>query len=107
MKYPRQIQNNITLTSTTETALLTGVSSQYLDLVSLFLSNTSASAARVDFRDATSGTVRFSLNLIAGQTMAISLTNPWQQTTAGGTWTVQLSGAVTDVRIAAQGAIRN
>jgi hypothetical protein len=100
-------QNNITLTTTAETTLIAaGGASIFNDLTTVILSNTSGTAVRVDFRDATAGTVRFSIFLAAtGGGAVVAFSCPWKQTTANNNWTAQLSAAVTDVRIAAQAAI--
>jgi hypothetical protein len=97
------VQNTITLTTTTETTLLTaGSAGVFLDLTMLIISNTSATAVRVDIRDATAGTVRMSLYAPAGQTIGFTHPVTFTQTTAANNWTAQLSAAVTDVRIVAQ-----
>jgi hypothetical protein len=96
-------QNNITLTSTTETTLIAAVAAVFNDLVSIILSNTSATGVRVDIRDATAGTVRFSIFLAAnGGGAVITPTRSFKQTAVNNNWTAQLSAAVTDVRIFAQ-----
>jgi hypothetical protein len=97
------VQNTITLTTTTETTLLTaGAAGVFLDLTMLIISNTSATAVRVDIRDATAGTVRMSLYAPAGQTIGFTHPVTFTQTTAANNWTAQLSAAVTDVRVLAQ-----
>lgn len=95
-------QNTITLSSTTETTLLAaGGAGVFHDIVGLVLTNTSGTAVRVDFRDATGGTVRFSLFLAANGGGGLPpMVVAWPQTTANNNWTAQLSAAVTDVRIA-------
>jgi hypothetical protein len=97
-------QNNITLTTTTETTLLAaGGAGVFNDVTAIIVSNTSGTAVRVDFRDATAGTVRFSLMIAANGGGGIFVPPvPVKQTTANNNWTAQLSGAVTDVRIFAQ-----
>lgn len=92
----------VTLTSTSETTLIAAVASTFLDLVSIKLSNTSATAVRCDLRDATAGTVIDTFYLPAGDVRGVVYTVPWKQTTVNNNWTVQLSGSVTDVRITAQ-----
>jgi hypothetical protein len=101
-------QNNITLLNTTsETTLLTGVASTFLDVTRLILSNTSSTAVRVDVRDTTGGTVRLSLMLAAnGGGAVIPFDPPLKQTTTGGNWTAQASASVADVRVFAQ-AVQN
>jgi hypothetical protein len=99
----RVVTNTITLSSTTETTLIAaGAAGVFRDLTMITLANTSATGVRVDIRDATAGTVRWSFWVPATQTVGAVLRVPWPQTTAANNWTAQLSAAVTDVRIAAQ-----
>ena len=96
----RRIRNTITLTLTTETTLLAAAASTFHDLTKVTVSNTSATAVRVDFRDTTAGTIAFSLQVPAGQTVGFAdSADPVEQTTLNTNWTAQLSAAVTDVRI--------
>ncbi len=100
-------QSTITLSSTTETTLLAaGAAGVFHDLTLLIVTNSSATAVRVDFRDATGGTVRFSLAIAANGGAVVPFAVPWTQTAAANNWTAQLSAAVTDVRIAVQ-AVKN
>jgi len=103
---PRELltQNNITLTTTVETTLLAaGGAGVFRDVTAIICSNTSGTGVRVDFRDATAGTVRFSLQLAANGGGGIFVpVRPVKQTTAANNWTAQLSAAVTDVRIFCQ-----
>jgi hypothetical protein len=106
---PRDLisQNTTTITaSTAETTILAQVASTFLDLTSIIAINTSATAVRVDFRDATAGTIRFSLYIPAGDTRGFALPVPMPQTTVNNNWTAQCSASVTDVRIFIQ-AVRD
>jgi hypothetical protein len=96
-------QATVTLTTTTETTILTAPGAGiYLDVSWIVLTNTSASAVRVDIRPVTAGSVLLSLNVEASKTLMIDLSDiPMIQPTANNNWTVQLSTAVTDVRITA------
>lgn len=89
--------------STTETDIVTGVASTFLDLVMLIVSNTSATAVRVDFREetgaGTGGTVLFSLYIPAGDCRGFAPPVPIPMGTAGNDWTAQSSASVTDLRI--------
>jgi hypothetical protein len=92
----------LTLTSsTTETTLITkGPSDTFNDLVALVIANTSATAVRVDIRDATAGTVTIPVYVPAGDMRGLALggiTIP--QTAPGNNWTAQCSASVADVRI--------
>ena len=97
----QRAKNTITLTTTTETTLLSaGGASIFNDITKLLIANTSGTDVRVDFRDATGGSVIFSVFAPAGQTVGVSAgDDPIPQTTANNNWTAQLSAAVTDVRI--------
>ena len=101
------VDNNITLTTTTETSLLAaGAAGVFHDLVTLIAANTSATGVRMDLRDATAGTVLMSLWIPATDTRGFNLTVPKPQAAAATAWTAQLSAAVTDVRIYAL-AVKN
>ena len=96
----------ITISTTTETTILAQVASTFLDLVLLIITNTSATATRVDIRDTTGGTVRFSVAIAANGGAVIPFNVPLKQATVNTNWTAQLSTAVTDIRIMAQ-AVKN
>lgn len=100
------IDGNVTLTNTTETTILAQAASTFHDLVLVLIANTSATAVRIDFRDATAGSVRFSMNAPAGATVGFAPPVPIKQTTVNNNWTAQLSASVTDVRIFVQ-AVKN
>lgn len=87
--------------STSETTIITAIASTFNDLVSVFISNTSATAARVDIRDTTAGSVIFQLYIPAGDMRGLSLTTPWPQTSVNTNWTAQSSASVTDLRVSA------
>lgn len=93
----------ITLTNTTETTIIAaGGAGVFHDLTMLVISNTSATAVRVDIRDATAGTIQFAVAIAANGGAVIPFdTCPLNQTTAANNWTAQLSGSVTDIRILA------
>ena len=97
----------ITLTTTTETTLIAAAASTFHDLTKIIVSNTSATAVRVDVRDTTAGAVIFSIYAPAGQTVGFTdSSDPIEQAAVNTNWTAQLSAAVTDVRIFAQ-AVKN
>jgi hypothetical protein len=97
------VQNTITLMTVTETTLLSaGGLGNYLDVSWLVVTNTSATAVRVDIRSVTAGSVVLSVMAPAGLTTLVDLSDlPMLQATANNNWTVQLSAAVTDVRVSA------
>jgi hypothetical protein len=101
---PRDLtaQGVITLSSTTETTLVAAAASTFHDLTHLSASNTSSTAVRVDIRDDTGGTVRFSMFLAAdGGGFVMDFTQPFPATAINDNWTAQLSSGVTDVRVQA------
>lgn len=89
--------------STSETTIVTAAASTFKDLVALIISNTSASTnTRIDFRDTTAGTVLFSLQAPANQTVGFSLAgHSIPQTTVNTNWTAQCATSTTDIRILA------
>lgn len=92
--------------STSETTILAAVASTFLDITKLILANTSQNATRIDFRDATAGTIRASAFLVPGGMAEINFPVPYPQTTVNNNWTAQSSIAVTDLRIFVQ-AVKN
>lgn len=86
--------------STSETTIVTAAASVFNDLLMLICSNTSATAARIDFRDTTAGTVLFSIYVPAGDVRGFSLGGVViPQTSVNTNWTAQSSASVTDLRI--------
>lgn len=90
----------VTLTTTTETTIVGAVASTFNDLEKVIVTNTSATDVRIDFRDTTAGTVRFSVFVKAASTIVVEI-DTYKQATVNTNWTAQLSAAVTDVRITA------
>jgi hypothetical protein len=107
--YPRGliVQNAVSLTGTTETTLLSAVAALFVDLTGIWVYNQNATTAvTVSIRDATAGTVRFTLPLAANQGSNILFRQPWLQTAVNNNWTIQLSAAVSTVYVHAQGVKR-
>lgn len=94
-------QTTTITSSTSETTIITQAATIFNDLVSVFISNTSATAARVDIRDATAGSIIFQFFIPANDMRGVSLTTPWPQTTVNNNWTAQSSVSVSDLRISA------
>ena len=92
--------------STAETTILAAVASVFLDATCIWIANTSATAARVDIRDTTAGTIRASIYVPAGDTRGWAPPVPMTQTTVNTNWTAQSSASVTDLRIYIQ-AVKN
>jgi hypothetical protein len=103
---PREliVHNRIVLTSTSETTLIaTGGANVFRDIVDLTMSNESATEVRVDIRDATGGTVRFSMDLFPdGGGLSKMFRVPLTQAVADNNWTAQLSTGVSSVYITAE-----
>lgn len=91
----------VTLTaSVAETTLIVGDPQNYIDILAFVAINTSATAVRLDFRDATGATDTTPLYLPAGDMRGFSLGGvAIPQTTIGNNWTVQSSASVTDIRV--------
>lgn len=87
--------------STSETTVITaGAAGIFNDPILFLVSNTSATAVRVDFRDATAGSILFSLSVPATDVRGFSMGGvPVPQTTAANNWTAQSSASVTDLRV--------
>jgi len=94
--------NQITLTTTTETTLLAQVASTFLDLLSLVITNTSATGVNVKIRDTTGGTVKINIYVPANDTRGVVFQVPKNQAAVNTNWTAQLSGAVSSIEIMAQ-----
>lgn len=86
--------------STSETTIVTAAASTFNDVVSVLVSNTSATATRVDIRDTTAGSVIWQIYVPAGDSRGISLTTPWPQTSVNTNWTATCGTSVADIRIA-------
>lgn len=90
----------LTLTSTTtETTLITAVASTFLDIISLVVVNTSATATQVNFKDSTAGTTRLSLYIPAGDMRGIALPTPLPQNAVNNNWTATCGTSVASVII--------
>lgn len=85
--------------STSETTVVTAAGSIFNDLTAIIISNTSATAARVDFRDTTAGSVLFSFYVPAGDTRGATYSRPLPQTSVNTNWTAQSSASITDLRV--------
>lgn len=85
--------------STSETTVLTAVASTFLDITAITIANTSTTGVRVDIRDATAGSVKFSWWVPSSQTMGAVFSVPIPQSAVNNNWTVQSSASVTDLRV--------
>jgi hypothetical protein len=83
--------------------LLAATAAEFHDLTAIVCSNASATVdTRVDFRDTTGGTVRFSLFVPAKATVGFNLPTPRPQAVVNTNWTAQCGTTAADVRIFAQ-----
>lgn len=92
----------LTLTSTTtETTLIAAVASTFIDVYGLIVTNISATATEVIFRDVTAGTARFSIMVPAGETRGFMLSESaaYKQATVNTAWTAQCVTSVASVKI--------
>jgi hypothetical protein len=100
---PRElvVQNQITLTTTTETTLIAAAGAAvFVDLVSIYILDTGANGIRVSLRDSTAGTIRWVLGAPQNASNQQGFTShvwqvPLTQATANNNWTAQLSVAPT------------
>jgi len=92
-----------TLATTTETAILTGVTGVFLDIYGLVLANSSATASLVTVRTATAGTTAANFYVPAGDTRGFMLPESAavNQATAGTNWTATLGTSVSSFYITA------
>ena len=99
----RKKQTTTITSSTSETTIVTaGGAGVYNDLVAIVISNTSATATRVDIRDDTAGTILFSLYIPAGDMRGFALPGASiPQTATNKNWTAQCGTSVDGVRILA------
>lgn len=77
-----------TLSTNTETTLISGVSGTFLDLIWLKFSNTSSGAVAIDLRDSTTGNIVDTWEIPANSPVGITMPVPYPQGNAGNNWTV-------------------
>lgn len=75
--------------SASETTVLTAVASTFLDVYGVIVTNTSATAVTVAFKDSTAGTTQFNIAVPAGETRGFMLPEGGavKQTTVNNNWT--------------------
>lgn len=81
--------NASAITNTTETTIIAAVASEFHDIESIIISNSSAVATLVQIRDTTAGTVLINIYSPAGSTVGVSIPNGLPQTTVNTNWTAQ------------------
>lgn len=94
-------KSSITITSSTaETVIVSsGAAGVFNDLMNVLVLNTSATAARVDFRSGSGAAVEFALYVPAGDTRGMASPHVWTQANPAINWTAQSSASVSDIRI--------
>lgn len=86
--------------TTAEITIVTlGSTGIFNDLTNITAANTGASATEVTFRDATAGSVRYTLFVPAGDTRGIIFPSTMKQTTSANNWTAQCATATTAMKI--------
>lgn len=78
------------VTTGSETTLITAVAGAYLDLIMVVASNNSDAAISVDIRPVTNGNIVNTLRVPANGTAGFTPSVPWPQTDTGNNWTVDL-----------------
>ncbi len=101
-------QNTVAiLNSTVETTVIAAAGAGvFHDVSEILLTNASAVATLVEFRDATAGTVRIPVWVPANATIPVNPITYITQAVANGNWTAQCSSATSDIRIFIQ-AVKN
>lgn len=100
-----KVTATITITSSTaETDLFSaGGSGVFLDLFFVLVTNTSATATEIDFKDSAAGTTRLTVSAPANDTRgyAIGEASGWPQATADNKWTATCADSVASIKISA------
>jgi hypothetical protein len=99
------VDNNINLSTTTETTILPAAVSNFHDITSLVITNNSTSQVTVTLRDGTGGTVRMNIDLAPLGGITKDFPNPLEQAAINSNWTLELSAAVSSVNAFAQAVI--
>jgi hypothetical protein len=95
------VQKTSISVSTETTVVTAGAAGVFNDVYAIVVTNKSATAVFVDFRDATAGTVRMTLAAPAGDTrgFTVPVDSAMVQATAANNWTATLSGAASTIEI--------
>lgn len=91
------------VSTTTETVVVTADATYKLDLYGLTLANTSASACKVTVKDGTAGTTRFVFQVPAGDTRGFMVdpSGACKQSAANANWTVTCGTSVSTLEVTA------
>lgn len=87
--------------STAETTVLTAVAATYLDVYAVIVTNSSSTATRVAFKDATAGTTRFTIAAPASETRGFMLSTDagHNQSAVNNNWTATVADSVASILI--------
>lgn len=97
-----KVQQQTTITSSTaETTVLTAVASTFLDVYGIIVANSSASATKVTFKDATAGTTRIVMEIPAGDQRGFMLPmdGAYPQAAINNNWTATCGTSVASIDI--------
>ena len=96
-------QKTTITSSVAETTIVTAVAATFLDLYSLLITNTSATACNVTIKDATAGTTRLIFAVPAAQTVGFTLPESaaHKQAVVNNNWTATCSASVASIEITA------
>lgn len=87
--------------STSETTVVTAVAATYLDVYGVIVENTSATASKVTFKNATAGTTMFEIYVPAGETRGFMLpsSDGFKQAAVNNNWTATCGTSVSSIVI--------
>jgi hypothetical protein len=104
-----KVQQATTISNTSETTVLSaGAAGVFHDVYGVIITNTSATATEVAFKDATAGTTRFTISAPANDTRGFMLPESaaHSQASAANNWTATAADAVTSLEITVM-AVKN
>jgi hypothetical protein len=80
----------VTLSTGTETTLLTAAAGQYIDLIGIVCANTSSAAVQIDVRAGSGGNIVQTIEVPGSGTAGWAPPVPWPQDATGNAWTVDM-----------------
>ena len=94
-------QHTTITSSTSETTVLTAVAATFLDVYGVIVTNSSATATEVTFKDSTTGTTRFVISAPANDTRGFMLPESaaHKQATVNNNWTATCADSVASIEI--------
>jgi len=96
------LRNRQVLTGASETTLIGAVGSVRHEIWDVVVANLSAAnVVQVDFRDATGGTIMFTVSIPVSQTVVCTLSG-WPASAVNANWTVQATGTSPNVAVSAR-----